>query len=299
MRFRKVFRGIAIAAGLVLAIEGLARLTRWTHNLRARPLDDHLYARTIAGPAPAIVFLHGMRGSGSYWGDAIRPLADHHALIVLDLLGFGLSPWPRDIGYTIDDHVDAIRRTIGAQPVILVGHSTGAMIAAEYAARHRDQVRGLILVDVPLFRSSDEGRQRVRQISSLAAVFSFRPLLARGGCDLMCAFRPLLYRAAPMLDREVPPEVARDAVLHRWESFDGTMRHVILGARTEATVASLRGLPVVFIHGIDDSVTDVPRVAELATKVGGRLFIIPGDHHAYLLDPQRVVSIIEKESSNW
>lgn len=299
MRYRKILRGAAIAAATVLAIEGLALLTRRTHNLRARSLGDHLNARIVPGPAPAIVFLHGMRGSGSFWGDAIRPLAARHELIVLDLLGFGRSPWPANVAYTIDDHVNAIHRTIGPQPVILVGHSTGAMIAAEYAARHRDQVRGLILVDVPLFRSADEGRQRVRQISSLAAAFSFRPLLARCGCDLMCAFRPLLYRAAPALEQDVPPQVARDAVLHRWESFDGTMRHVILGARTEATVASLRGLPIVFIHGIDDAVTDVPRVAELAGRVNGRLFVIPGDHHAYLLDPQRVVSIIEKESSNW
>ena len=299
MRLRRFLRGIVIAVAAVIAIEGLARLTRWTHNLRARSLGDHLYARDVPGRGTAIVFLHGMRGSGSYWGDAILPLAGEHELIVLDLLGFGRSAWPADIGYTINDHVAAIRRTVGTRPIILVGHSTGAMVAAEYAARHRDQVRGLVLVDVPLFRSADEGRQRVRQISSLAAAFSFHPLLARGGCDLMCAFRPLLYRVAPFLEKDVPPQVVRDATLHRWESFDGTMQHVILGARTEATVESLRGLPIVFIHGVDDAVTDVPRVAELASRVHGRLFIIPGDHHAYLLDPQRVVSIIQKESAVW
>jgi len=58
-------------------------------------------------------------------------------------------------------------------------------------------------------------------------------------------------------------------------------------------------MPIVFVQCVDDAVTDVPRIAEVASRIDARLFIIPGDHHAYLLDPQRVVSIIEKESSGW
>jgi pimeloyl-ACP methyl ester carboxylesterase len=292
-RFR-FLRGLAIViVALVAAVEISARVTRWSHNRGALPLDGNLFVRA-AGSGKPVLFLHGFRGSGRYWGnhfDAVRG----KRLIYVDLLGFGRSPWPL-VGYTTGEHVEAIRRSIRPytqdQKLTIVGHSLGAILALELARLHPDDVERIIVLGLPVFESETEARQRVHEMSSMAATFSLQPFAARASCDLLCAFRPLLWHAAPCLDRRVPPEVARDAVLHRWESFDRTLRNVVLRSRAAETMRALHGIPVTIIQGRDDHVTDPQRLREIASASGAELLIVPGDHNAFLENPEQITAIV-------
>ena len=51
---------------------------------------------------------------------------------------------PEGATYTIEEHVEALDRTIDSlqlrEPFMLVGHSLGALLAARYAAQHRREV---------------------------------------------------------------------------------------------------------------------------------------------------------------
>jgi pimeloyl-ACP methyl ester carboxylesterase len=279
---------------LIAVVEIGALLTRWSHNRRVRDLGDQLFVRDL-GAGPPIVLLHGLRGSGRYWGNHFDSLAAKNHLLFVDLLGFGRSPWPQ-AGYTTEDHLAAIRRSIVSRTdgrrTTLVGHSMGAILALEYARRHRSEVERVIVLGLPMFENETEARERIRYMSEMAAAFSLQPVLARGSCDLLCALRPVLFRAAPMMDRGVPPEVARDSVLHRWESFQGTLRNVILRSRTGDALRELRGTPITIIQGADDPVTDPARLRRVAAESGAMLVIVPGDHNAFLRDPERIVRLV-------
>lgn len=299
---RPLVRRLAIPAiilsSIIVAVEAGAFITRWSHNRRVRDLGDRLHMR-VAGSGEPILFLHGLRASGRYWEPGIDSLAGDYETIVVDLLGFGRSPWPRDSAYDVDEHLSAVRRTV--TPVLrgrkatVVGHSMGAVLAAEYARRHPEEISNLILLNAPMFRSASEAKDGVYEMSPMAAVFTFNPVLARGTCDLMCAARPLFYRMAPRMEPEVPPHVARDAVLHRWQSFDGTMTNVILASNLEQTLRAVsRDIPVTIIHGTGDGITSRQRLEDISAEVGADLVFLEGDHNAYLRNPDGVLNEIRR-----
>lgn len=292
---RRIGVAIAIASGLVIAVEIAARTTRATHNRRVRDLGDKLSV-TVQGSGPPVVFLHGFRGSGRYWEPQVRRLAAEHQVIIVDLLGFGESPWPADASYDVTGHLDAIHRTVDpilrARPATVVGHSMGAILAAEYARRYRGEVSGLILLNAPMFRSENEAQSRIKEMSPMAEMFSVQRFWARASCDLVCAFRPLLFKIAPRLEPDIPPHVARDAVLHRWESFDRTLRNVVLRSNVEQTMRELSSMPMTILHGTEDHITDRDRLEAIAAETGATLVFIPGDHNMYLRNPDEVVERI-------
>ncbi len=289
---RRIGVALGIAAAIVVAVEIAARTTRATHNRRVRDLGDKLHISVVGSGAP-VIFLHGFRGSGRYWEPQIRQLAGNHQIIIVDLLGFGESPWPVDASYDVATHLDAIHRTvepsIRGQRATIVGHSMGAILAAEYAGRYRNEVSGLIVLNAPMFRSEGEAQSRIKEMSPMAEMFSVQRFWARASCDLVCAFRPLLFKFAPRLEPDVPPAVARDAVLHRWESFDRTLRNVVLQSKMEQTLRTLASLPVTILHGTEDRITDRDRLEAIAAETGAKLIFLPGDHNMYVRHPDEVV----------
>jgi haloalkane dehalogenase len=58
-----------------------------------------------------------------------------------------------DIGYSFDDqarYLDAWFRAVGLHEVILVGHDWGGALALDFAARHRERIRGVVLLETIL-----------------------------------------------------------------------------------------------------------------------------------------------------
>lgn len=99
-----------------------------------------------------IVFLHGgpgtpdMKGDSRYFGRLAEAGFD---VYVYDEVGSGRSSRlanPR--GYTLERDVadlEAIRQEIGADKVVLIGHSYGGTLAAAYAASHPEHVARMVL----------------------------------------------------------------------------------------------------------------------------------------------------------
>jgi lipase len=94
--------------------------------------------------APAVVCLHGVTASGGHFASLASELARTHRVLAPDLLGHGESshepPW------RIDEHLDAVERSVGSAPVWL-GHSFGGRLAFEHAARRPEEVERLVLLD--------------------------------------------------------------------------------------------------------------------------------------------------------
>ncbi len=106
--------------------------------------------RTIRGAGPVLLLLHGVTRCGADWEPLLPALADNWTVIALDQRGHGGSP--RAESYLVTHYVaDVVRfvREETADPVVLFGHSLGAMVAAAVAAELPDRVRGIILEDPP------------------------------------------------------------------------------------------------------------------------------------------------------
>lgn len=280
---RRILITLATLGAIAAMIDRLAAWDVRREREQRRALGDRLYAE-VRGEGAPVVFLSGFEGSTRYWRGAFDPLVSDRRLIFLDALGFGRSPWP-DVEYSLDDHLGAIERTLQAldarEHVTLVGHSFGAILAAYYAERHPSEIDRLVLLGTPVFGSPKEARDRIAALSQLSSVFSLNRPLAAVSCAVVCAFRPTFRRLAPLIARDLPPEVAEDALLHDWQSFDGTLRNVIL-TKPVAEPLSTVGKKTVLVHGERDRVTPLARVRALAERSGAELVVVPGDHHHYL-----------------
>jgi pimeloyl-ACP methyl ester carboxylesterase len=107
------------------------------------------------GDAPVIVMLHEGLGCLALWRDYPDrvALATGLSVFAYSRAGYGQSDaaeLPRPLDYMTREAVDVlpdVLNAIGAEHYILLGHSDGATIAAEYAGRVEDfRVRGLILL---------------------------------------------------------------------------------------------------------------------------------------------------------
>lgn len=108
---------------------------------------------------PAIVLVHGWKGSHRLWDAATARLSDTHRTVAFDLRGMGESDKPR-AAYDFEELTDdlgAVLRGLGLREVVLVGWSMGCTVALRYLERGGAGVAGLVLVNGPLrlTRTSD------------------------------------------------------------------------------------------------------------------------------------------------
>ena len=64
------------------------------------------------GSGEPLVLLHGLEDSSERWVPAAEVLARSNDVAVIDLLGFGDSPAPQSLHYTLADHVAAVLATV-------------------------------------------------------------------------------------------------------------------------------------------------------------------------------------------
>lgn len=101
------------------------------------------------GHGPVLVCHPGGPGfSSSEFGD-LAALWEQYTLIMLNPRGTGASDRPADPrAYSIDDYVsdlEDLRQHLGLERMMLLGFSHGGVVAIDYAAKYRGQVRKLVL----------------------------------------------------------------------------------------------------------------------------------------------------------
>lgn len=101
------------------------------------------------GTGPPLVLLHGPGEYGVKWARVIPQLVKRYRVVAPDLPGHGASGVPD--GELDEERVlawlgELLEEACPSRPV-LVGHVLGGAIAARFAARHGERIRGLVLVD--------------------------------------------------------------------------------------------------------------------------------------------------------
>lgn len=125
-----------------------------------------LHSHQYHNPAHArvtVILLHGIGSSYKMWDDVAKKLPRDTRVIALDLLGFGNSPKPEWKTYHAKAQADSIVTTLLSLhvtgPIVIVGHSLGALVAVEFARRYPRLVKSLVLVSPPIFRTSADIRR--------------------------------------------------------------------------------------------------------------------------------------------
>ncbi|HEX2875202.1 MAG TPA: haloalkane dehalogenase [Polyangiaceae bacterium] len=116
---------------------------------RQVPVLESFMAVREVGSGPPIVFLHGNPLSSQVWHDVLPRLSVRGRCVAPDLIGMGDSGKP-NLAYRLEDHaryLDAWFEAMGLQDAVLVGYDWGGVLAMDWAARHPERVRGLVVFE--------------------------------------------------------------------------------------------------------------------------------------------------------
>ena len=97
-----------------------------------------------------LLLLHGTTSDSSTWKHVAPGLGEHFRVIAPDLRGRADSEWPDEYSLPLmADDVVKLMDALGVLGAIVVGHSSGALVAFLVATGHPDRVRMLVLEEMP------------------------------------------------------------------------------------------------------------------------------------------------------
>ena len=127
----------------------------WTTRPRS---DQGGLACIKEGEGPRVLLLHGVGLQADAWAAQVPDLAPHFQVIAPDMPGHGHSG--RLVGRaSLSVYSDAVAQLLD-RPTVVVGHSMGAMIALDIAARYPELVAGVAALNA-IYRRSDAAKQAV------------------------------------------------------------------------------------------------------------------------------------------
>ena len=139
------------AAGFIY--EQLARLRNPLPPRQGQSVDiggRSLNYSCIGQSSPTVIFENGSGGAGMYWTPVQREVARYTRACWYDRAGQGWSdaaPFPHPASAIADDLHRMLTKAAEAPPYVLVGLSSGGIIARVYAQRYPSDTAGMVLVD--------------------------------------------------------------------------------------------------------------------------------------------------------
>lgn len=240
------------------------------NKLLRRPYRLHVVDH--GGKGPVIFFLHGIASSSTNWEHVVPLLKQEFRCITIDLLGFGNSPKPNWIGYTVHDHIKSIHATIRTlrirQPYILVGHSMGSLLAARYAALHPKYVQKLALIAPPVYLHPEKIPSPGARRRTSAYLTAYRFIRTHKRITSQNVVR--LARILPLPKAFVMDETT-------WLPFIRSLEHCIENQTIVHDIEKV-DVPIDVFYGIFDQFIVASNVKMLATKPNVTLYPLRVDH---------------------
>jgi proline iminopeptidase len=263
---------------------------------KVNPTTELSYTTHGSGPLPIIV-VHGLGLDHQTLRPWFDSLESHGTIVYYDQRGHGQSA-KNDPTLTVEEWVqdlEGLRATLGHDRFVLAGHSTGSMIALEYAARFSYRLRGLLLVGAaPALDYPDVILAGVRERGSDDEVATVEGLLAAGPQD-DTTLRERLLSILPLFFHKFDPGVigplirGLDVTAQAWRAAWAS-----LGGWSVMDRASEIRCPTLITAGRHDWLTPVGQAERLAAELPyGTLEIFEtSGHFPYIEEAARWSSVV-------
>ena len=166
----------------------------------------------------------GAFGTSADWGLAMRDLVKTGRVCAYDRLGLGRSPdrtnppTPENIARDLSNALDSLGET---QPVILVGHSNGALYVETFATLFPARVAGVLYVDgvgsddldEPLVMADLQDEETLARLAAIGGRMGLAPLVVQPTIDAIGLQDPSAHHKWAALTSPRHLENARDEVL--------------------------------------------------------------------------------------
>jgi pimeloyl-ACP methyl ester carboxylesterase len=242
-------------------------------RLRVRGSERMIFVRRL-GEGPPMTLLHGFPSSSHDWARIVAPLAERHALLLADFLGFGASDKPAEHDYSLHEQADLVEALWAHEDVgstVLVAHDYAVSVAQELLARRAEGTLAVELVAVHLLNGGlypdlhrpepiqtalldpDQGPRISAQLTEDHLVAALRPTFAEG-FDVTAG------------SAEIWRSMSHDSgqlIAHRLIRY---MSDRVLHAERWVTALETTDVPLAFVWGMLDPVSG----AHLAERIRER-----------------------------
>jgi pimeloyl-ACP methyl ester carboxylesterase len=230
--------------------------------------------------------MHGFGANTFSYREVTKPLSELGDVIAYDRPGFGLTERPTSwegenpYGSIGQDLIldELIETFASGRDVILVGHSAGGTLAAQYVVDNKDAVKGLILIS-PAILTTGGSPSWLNWIYSIPQLDHLGPLLvssiASSGMDLLDES----WYNKDLITEEVKAGYREPLSVIGWEEgfweFNRAPRSFDVKDRLDAIT-----IPTLLITGDTDTVVATKDTEALATLIkGSELVVIPQSGH--------------------
>ncbi|MFI6599412.1 alpha/beta fold hydrolase [Nonomuraea sp. NPDC050536] len=247
--------------------------------------DGDMYVRQD-GPrdAPVLLLIHGSAASTRSWDALVPLLTESHRVIRIDQLGYGRSAEPADGSYAIPDQARRVGLALdrlGVRHAVVVGHSSGGMVATALTDQRPELVSALVLIntgprlDAVIAQGSaiDPSQweqltdEQLRQAASAAFGEGFE--IPREFLDEM---RGMTFHAFVMATQAAGDYLEQQALPDRLTPL---------------------GKPLLVIFGEQDRRLRSSSAALYRVVPGARVELLPGSGHTPIIeDPQRTAELL-------
>jgi pimeloyl-ACP methyl ester carboxylesterase len=251
-----------------------------------------------AGPAPPLLFIHGLGGLWQNWLLNIPAFMGTHRVIAPDLPGFGGSEMPagRISIQGFARVIDALCDRLEIEAPVVVGNSMGGFIGAELALAFPTRVRKLVLISAAGISAQNMWREPIMAIGRLMAVGSARA----GVKQLPVVNRPRLRRAALQLVVRYPEKLsvplASELVVGAGSrGFVGGL-DAVLGYSFRDRLPEIE-VPTLIVWGRNDILIPVEDAYEFERLIGAnaRLEVFDDTGHLAMLErPSRFNALVDE-----
>ena len=262
-----------------------------------------IHVRRQSGPSPVTAILSdGIACDGFIWKYLWDDLARFLSVAHWNYRGHGRSALPVEPAAVelvdLAHDLDAVRRTLGDDEVVLFGHSMGCQVVLEAFRLRREKVRGLVLVCGSSGRITHtfKGSNVMAQVlpSIIARVEAF-PEIARA---IWSRVPPEIALQVALLTGEV------DKAAIRPEDLMPYMKHMVdidvpmflrmlrsAGEHSAADILPQIDVPALVIAGDRDTFTPPQYAEEMAAAIPqSELFMVQGGTHVVPLERKEMVA---------
>ena len=226
---------------------------------------------------PAVIFLHGAGFDRTTWRLQTRWFAHHgRAVLAVDFPGHGWSEGPAlDSIAALADWTATLVEAAGLKQAALVGHSMGALVALETAARHPERVRALglcgVAAEMPVHPEMlESAKANTLKVQELMTFWGIGTALHRGG--MVSPGLWLRRESLAVLSSNAPGVIHTD--LSACNAYKAALERA----------AAVR-CPTVLVLGDGDLMTPAAKAKPLAAAIAGaRTVVIPDSGHFMIVE---------------
>lgn len=208
-----------------------------------------------------VILIHGLGGRAQQWEPLIDTFSGSaYRLVAYDLLGFGSSPKPDFVEYSVEEHVKSLLKSIRGdfnnnQKFILVGHSMGCIIATHLAYKKPKIVKSVLLYEPPLIIGSDK--------KILLRKYFYNYVAGRPG--LVASY----LRIANKFTHKFSSFTKSNASDEQWLPFERSLKNTIIAQNTVDELQNIQPTTHIVYGRLDFVVSkvDAKRMAKINPKI--------------------------------